>query len=357
MKIRNVFLIAAIAAAANLVAAPKLPNLENYTWYAGTNLTVEGKGFVDSVYPYSRLPHWAKDKVTKPVWDMSINATGMNVRFVPKGNKLCLRWKVNAVKPRDGFMSHSGVAGLDVYRFEEGKWKFVACARYYNYGEDSGRPGEFEMRWKSGAPCMVYLPIRARVDLFEVGVEKGATIEPMPKHGVERRVVHYGTSIVHGGCVSRPGMAFTNREGRLADVEVVNLGFSGAGKMEMGMCDVVSSIEAGLYILDCDWNMSVEMQKERYEPFVRELRRRRPGVPILFAGGCTQREKPRDQEVFAKSVYDKLVAEGWKDIHFLSGVDQLPKDGEATFDHCHPNDYGSMQMGTVFAEAIKKILK
>ena len=35
----------------------------------------------------------------------------------------------------------------------------------------------------------------------------------------------------------------------------------------------------------------------------------------------------------------------------------LPNDDECTHDHCHPNDYGFIQMGRVYAEAVKKILK
>ena len=31
-------------------------------------------------------------------------------------------------------------------------------------------------------------------------------------------------------------------------------------------------------------------------------------------------------------------------------------DGEATFDFCHPNDWGSMHMGRVYADAIRSIL-
>ena len=76
-------------------------------------------------------------------------------------------------------------------------------------------------------------------------------------------------------------------------------------------------------------------------------------------GGCTQFAKPCAQEVFAKGIYDKLKAEDpvqWKNLHFLSGVGMLPQDGEPTFDFCHPNDYGSMQMGRVYADKILEIL-
>ncbi len=359
---KNTLMLTALGAALSVLAAPKAPNLEDFDWYDAKDLTVEGMAFTDTDgdTPYGRLPRAAKDVVPGPVWSMSHNATGVNVRFIPegKGRRIMFKWAVPHPDATDAFMGPVGMTGLTVYRQEaDGSWQFAATPRYFFYGRDHG--GEYAMNWPMGKPCMVYLPLRSQVKSFKVGVEKGGTLKSLPRHPVARRVVHYGTSIVHGGCVSRPGMAFSAREGRLADVEVINQGYSGAGKMEMSMCELVASIDAGLYIIDCDWNMDVPLQKERYEPFVRELHKRRPTTPILLCGGCTQFAKPRAQEVFAKGVYDKLKAEDpvqWKNLHFLSGVGMLPQDGEPTFDFCHPNDYGSMQMGRVYADKILEIL-
>ena len=357
MTTRRDTLILALAAALAAVTASARPAPDEsaFDWYDGTAFTVEGTAFSEPGRAYARLPASAEGKVPGPVWNMSAHATGVNVRFVPQGDRLCFKWSVDNPDAVDAFMGPTAMTGLDVYRQEaDGTWKFAANPRIYFY--DRKTPGVYEMGWQPGRPCMVYLPLRTFVKSFQVGVKKGTAVAPMKPHGAARRIVHYGTSIVHGGCVSRPGMAFAAQEGRLADVEVVNLGFSGAGRMEMSMCEVVSSIDAALYVLDCDWNMDVDLQKRNYEPFVRELRKRRPDAPILLCGGCTQFEKPRAQEVFAKGVYDRLKAEDpakWAKLRFISGVDMLPKEGEATFDFCHPNDWGSMQMGRVYAAAIR----
>ena len=359
-------ILAAVGAACAITAgASPAPNLDDFEWYDGKALTVEGMAFADTAEdaPYGRLPRSAKDAVPEAVWRMSRESMGVNVRFLTegdgKGHRIMFKWEVTNPDAADAFAGPVGMTGLSVYRREaDGTWQFAAAPRYIFYSREHG--GEYAMNWPMGKACMVYLPMRTPLKSFKVGVEKGCKLKPMPRHPVARRVVHYGTSIVHGGCVSQPGLAFASREGRLADVEVINQGYSGSGKMEMSMCEVVASIDAALYIVDCDWNMDVPMQKERYEPFVRELRKRRPTTPILLCGGCTQFAKPRAQEVFAKGVYDKLKAEDpalWKDLHFLSGVGMLPQDGEPTFDFCHPNDYGAMQMGRVYADKIREILE
>lgn len=365
MSIKQIVIAALCAIGTGTTCLGAAPDLDMFDWYDGKDLTVEGMAFTDTDEntPYGRLPRSAKELVSETVWRMSHHPTGVNIRFLTqgdgKGNRIMFKWDVPDPDAADPFMGPVGMTGLTVYQQEaDGSWQFKAAPRYIFYGRE--RMGEYMMNWKMGTPCMVYLPMRSHVKSFKIGVEKGCALKPMPRHPVSRRVVHYGTSIVHGGCASCPGMAFAAREGRLADVEVINQGYSGAGKMELGMCEVIASIDAALYIIDCDWNMDVPLQKKNYEPFVRELRKRRPTTPILLCGGCTQFKTPRAQEVFAKGVYDKLKAEDpvlWKDLYFLSGVGMLPQDSDPTFDFCHPNDYGFMQMGRVYADKILEILK
>ncbi len=78
-----------------------------------------------------------------------------------------------------------------------------------------------------------YLPLYNGVQSMSIGVEKTATFEglaPRPKP-----IVFYGTSITHGACASRPGMVHTAILGRKLDLPVVNLGFSGNGRMDQAV--------------------------------------------------------------------------------------------------------------------------
>lgn len=174
----------------------------------------------------------------------------------------------------------------------------------------------------------------------------------------KRPVVHYGTSIVHGGCVSRPGLCFTAQASRLADVEWVNLGFSGSARMEMIMCtNLVARIDASLYVLDCLWNMDMKLLQERFEPFVRELRRHRPTVPILLCEDVRTDVRVSRKGLFVRTVFEKLMAEGWKSLFLLRTEEILPADPDLTLDRCHPNDAGAKIMAHVYAEKVRAILE
>ena len=69
-----------------------------------------------------------------------------------------------------------------------------------------------------------------------VSIQVGATLRADPREGFQKpAVVWYGTSILQGGVASRPGNAFTNMISRRLKHEIYNFGFSGNGKMEVGV--------------------------------------------------------------------------------------------------------------------------
>ena len=155
-------------------------------------------------------------------------------------------------------------------------------------------------------------------------------------------------------------MAFTAVAGRLVDAPVVNLGFSGSGKMEPALCDLVAEIDASVYVLDCLWNMNDALVSERTEPFIRTLRDKRPDTPILLAEDCNVYGRaPTSKSKILRTIFDKLKAEDsakWSRLHYLEAKEMLGHDGEGTVDGCHPNDLGMMRQGTVFGQALQKIL-
>ena len=325
-------------------------------WYDGQSLPIEGRAFNDTESYYDRLPARAKDKVPAPVWGLSHNSAGMAFRFVTDASSLKIRWAVRNAGLAMPHMPATGVSGVDVYqRMPEG-WRFV------RNGKPTGVTNEVSVFVTSNAECLVYLPLYNGTSLVEIGLPKGKSVStaPVRPSGVAKPVVIYGTSITQGGCASRPGLAFTAIAGRLADAPVVNLGFSGNGKMELALCDLVAEIDASAYVLDCLWNMNDDLIRERAEPFIRALQQKRPDRPILLAEDCNVfNQAPTSKARILRGIYDKLKTEDaakWRRLHYLEAKEMLGHDTEGTVDGCHPNDLGMMRQGEVFGAAIKKLL-
>ena len=135
--------------------------------------------------------------------------------------------------------------------------------------------------------------------------------------------------------------------------------------MEYELSDVISRIDASCYVLDCLWNMSLKEEQSpgrslegNYEKFIRNLRAKRPGVPIVMAEHCNVfGNKKDDRDIFIRKLYEKLVAEGWTDLVYLPNDAMYTGDYEGTVDGCHPNDLGMMSMAKAFSKAVATALK
>ena len=327
-------------------------------WIDGARLPIEGRAFDDTEHYYDRLPANVTTNVNGGVRSMKHHTSGMMFRFVTDSKRLFFRWiPYNSWLSMD-HMPTTGVSGIDVYRWDKktGRWLYVKTGRI----RDGMKDGFLELKWWTpGTPCLVNLPLYNGVKSFSLGVDPGATVKPFPHpSGLTKPVVFYGTSITHGGCCSRPGLSFVNRVGRDLDVPVVNLGFSGSGVMEFEMSEHLARIDASCYVLDCLWNMWIRPIESRYEKFIRNLRAKRPNVPIVMAEECDVfAGKPNEKDVFIRKLYDKLVAEGWKNLVYLPKDKMYSGDTEGTVDGIHPNDLGMETMAKAFGAAVRQALK
>ncbi len=330
---------------------------ESWEWHDGSALPQEGRGFADTASPYVRIPDRLRSNCPGGVWGLSRHSSGICYRFSTDSRQIRVKWSVRDARLSGHNMTGAGKSGVDVYGWDDASkaWKFAHGSR------PKQADNEISFNWAPGRPCMIYLPLYNEVLKFEVGVRNGSKVVPLPPRasGVTKPVVCYGTSITHGASASRPGLAWTAQAARRANVPFVDLGFAGNGKMEMSMLDVVAEIDASIYVLDCLWNMSPKMVEERFEPFVRELHRRRPDTPILCAEDCSTFRDRTEKGLMAEKIVAKLKAEdpeGWKNLHFIPNTEQMLRDGEETVDGCHPNDCGMKQMGIGFGERYKRIL-
>ena len=208
--------------------APPPPNLQ---WHDVTKWGVEGRAWPDDPRQrwFQRLPDSAKGKVTDPVWSLSQDSTGMAVRFKTDATTIWTHYVLRTDRLAMPHMPATGASGVDLYaRDEKGRWRWVNCTK----------PDKKEMKValiNGMAPgtreYLAYLPLFNGPDTIEIGVPEGATFEELAPRSTPP-IVFYGTSITHGACASRPGMVHTAILGRHLDWPVINLGFSGNGKMD-----------------------------------------------------------------------------------------------------------------------------
>jgi hypothetical protein len=333
-------------------------------WTEVKDLGLEGRAFADTEAPYDRLPVRAKGKVRGAVWSLSKHSAGMCVRFVTDAPQIQARWKLTSTKLAMPHMPATGVSGLDLYVKSDKGWRWLAV----------GQPKEQanQVVLVTDIPAgkreyMIYLPLYNGVSSVEIGVAKQNTLTRAPAYPKDHKpIVFYGTSITQGGCASRPGMVHTAILGRRLDHPVVNLGFSGNGRMEPEVVEFIAEIDASCYVIDCLPNMKAEEVAQKTEPLVALLRKARPSTPVLlvedrdYSNGHllpSPRKRNRESQSALKAAYERMTKAGVKGLHYLEGAHLLGDDDEGTVDSSHPTDLGFLRQAEAFEKALRPILK
>jgi lysophospholipase L1-like esterase len=252
-------------------------------------------------------------------------------------------------------MPATGVSGVDLYaKAKDGPWRFVGNGRPTAMTNTATFPPP------AGADLLLYLPPYNGIKSIEIGIPPGRTISTPDAAALKQRktIVFYGTSITQGGCASRPGMNSTAIAGRKLDATIINLGFSGAGRMEPEMADLLAELNPTVYLLDCLWNMGPADVSERIEPFVKKLRAAHPDTPIVLAEDSSVRGlSPTPKGRILRDAYEKMAKEGVKNLHFLWNEGMVGDDGEGTVDGVHLTDLGMMRQADVFTKALRPLLQ
>jgi len=323
---------------------------------------VTGKGFNDSTY--TRLPVKYQEKVRPEVWDLSRHSSGISIRFATNSPRIDVRWRTgNNIHYPHG--AETMVKGVDLYGLQNNKWFYAGVGKPYD--PESNESVLIKDMDSSMKEFMLYLPMYETVDSVYIGVQQGSAISK-PVNGLFRKkppVVFYGTSITQGASAMRPGMGYPAIISRHLNIETINLGFSGNGKMEKELAEALSEIDASCYVIDCGGNLTPQLAKERTLPFIRLLRKNRPGIPILLVEHLifpTSRfirntgQRIHEINMAFSQAYALLKKEGMKDLYYLPAKQLIGDDGEATVDGAHLTDLGFTRIALQMEEQLKKIL-
>jgi hypothetical protein len=341
-------------------AAKPLP----LAWHDVTTWGVEGRAFgeLERKRWFDRFPASADGQVTPAVWNLSRDSAGLMVRFKTDSSYIwadytLLRERINGVN-----MTPIGASGLDLYaRDDAGKWRWVGVAR----PEKKEVRVELANTLKPGLrEYAIYLPLYNGVEKLSVGVAPSATFEPLAPR-TDKPIVFYGTSITHGASASRPGMVHTAILGRRFDRSVINLGFSGNGRMDAAVGDLLIKIDAAVYVIDCLPNMGAAAVREKCIPLINQLRAARPTTPIVlvedrrYTNSWIQPKRDQDHSdnhAALREAYEKLKAAGITGLFYIGGDDLLGNDGEGATDGSHPNDLGFMRQADVMEPILRAAL-
>ncbi len=350
-----------------LLACSFMASMAQIAYHDAAQFPLLGKGVQESTNRYCRLPDSLKNMIRKPLWNLGCNSAGMAVRFSSNSSKIAAKWSCEFLCNMN-HMTATGIRGLDLYcMLPDSTWTFVGSARP-RVGEKDNSVTIISDMEPIEREYMLYLSLYDGVNSLQIGVDSLANIS-VPKINLPEKsnpIVFYGTSIMQGGCASRPGMCHTNILSRWLNREVFNFGFSGNAHLDLEIADVVGSIPAALIILDFVPNTTVEKMDSLMVKFYHRIRAKQPTVPIMFIenpmfphmrfNNKTNKSITERNKALRRN-YSTLVASGEKNIYYLEGNNILGNDSEATVDGDHFTDLGFLRYSQLLYPLIKGVAK
>jgi lysophospholipase L1-like esterase len=328
------------------------------------DLLLIGKGFANTQTTYERLPARLDGKTRPLVWSFSKNCSGLAIRFRTNSRAIAAKWELTENAVYNHF-APSGIKGLDLYCLKSGKWQFVNSARPVGKITTAiiiDHMVEKDMEY------MLYLPLYDGLINLEIGVEPTATISnpQVDSPRKDKPVVFYGTSITQGGCASRAGMSYPNQLSRMLDRQIINLGFSGNGQLDLEVAEAMADIDASCFVIDCLPNVTKAQMNEKYARFLEIIREKKPNVPILLVENIHYPHMYFDQTVFSmlqeknvtlQRIYSGQKKKGDRNIYYLKADKLLGNDFEGTVDGVHLTDLGFLRISQNLYPVIRQIIK
>lgn len=348
------------------------PPATDLVWHDVTKWGVEGRAWIDQprLRYFDRLPAAAEEGTRTlldfygkfSVWDLSRCSAGMVVRFRSDATAIHARYRLRNAELALPHMPATGVSGVDLYaRDAAGMWRYVSGNKPTKQefeGEVAAglSPGEREFA--------LYLPLYNGIESLAIGVPAGAMFAGLAPRA--KPVVFYGTSITQGGVASRPGICHTAILGRKLDRPVLNLGFSGTGRMDPAVGRFLAQVDAAVFVIECCGNMQPQQIRERCVPLVQQLRAARPVTPIVLVEDRgfpnawivpAKADYNRENHAALREAYAALQQAGVPALHYIPGATLYGADSEGSTDNAHANDLGFMRMAEQMEPFLRAALR
>ncbi len=304
---------------------------------------------------YVRMPREFAESVNDSIKWLNGHTSGGRIRFVTDSPYIAMKLQVSGTS-KFSFFSLAGLIGCDVY---SGKQYFgtiippLDTTTEYENVINIPNPEEREYT--------INMPIYSCVHKVYIGIKEGSVLKPAGDYKLTKPIVFYGSSIVQGGCASRPGNTYPSIISRELDSDFISLGFAGSAKGEEEIANYIAKLDMSVFCYDYDYNADdLEYYKATHENFFKIVRAVHPDVPIIM----TTRPKKHlaagelDRIEVMMQTYQNAVDAGDKNVYYIKGCDLLDDSiaESALIENCHPNDCGFASMARVYSKKLKEIL-
>jgi hypothetical protein len=283
----------------------------------------------------------------------SSDSPEINISYTPTGN---------IQMPH---MPATGVSGVDLYTKDKaGNWLWVRGS--FSFGEKVSYKFQLDNTQVEMKEFYLFMPLYNGLIGLEIGVQQDKSFVFTPAR-TENPILVYGTSIAQGASASRAGMAWTNILAREMNKPMINLGFSGNGRMEPEVIELLTQINPAVFVLDCLPNLgsfSEEEVKGKLLFAARSIRNKYPDIPILltehagYSDGLVDEKRAMlytNLNSWLQETVAELKSSGAKGIHILT-KEEIGMGIDDFVDGTHPSDLGMQKYASAYGKKLNEIM-
>ena len=357
---KKLLTIVALAFASAMLSAQTPKNVV-YEFTEASDLNLIGKIHKDTPNPYHRV-----DTVKYKGFTVGENRqvrcpAGLAVLFKTNSTSISVKteygWEYNAVNTMP-----IAYRGYDLYIKDGDQWLWAGSGATK---PENGKDNLVIVKDmdKIEKECMLYLPIYSEVYSVKIGTDKGSKIEAL-ESPFRHRIGIFGSSFTHGISTSRPAMSYPMQLMRWTGLQFLSLGCSGNCKMQPYFGEVLCDAEVDALVFDAFSNPNAKMIEERLFPFIEQLQKSHPDIPLIFQqtiyrerrnfNTSVEASENAKQEMAAKLM--KEACKKYKNVYFIQ-TDATDELHETSVDGTHPGDYGYTLWAKSIEKPLLKILK
>lgn len=352
---KRIITIIALALAAAIMSA-QTPKNVRYVFTEASDLNLIGKIIEGTPNPYHRVDTVKYKGFTKSENRQVRCPNGLAVLFKTNSTTISVKceygWK--AVPMTSTMVT---IRGFDLYIKDGKDWKYAAAGVNKEEKENENLVLIRNMDGKE-KECMLYLPIYSELHSLQIGVQEGAYIQAL-ESPFRHRIGIFGSSFTHGASTTRSGMTYPMQLTRWTGLQFLNLGCSGNGKLQPHFAKVLCDADVDALVFDMFSNPSPKIIEDRLFPFIEEIQKSHPDIPLVFQQTiyrerrnfdcATEAYESKKQEVAARLM--KEACKKYENVYFIQ-TNATDKLHETSVDGTHPSDYGY----TLWAKSIQKPL-
>jgi lysophospholipase L1-like esterase len=301
---------------------------------------------------------------------VTLNSTGVELRFVIKGESATIRMSTVTNDPKSFSTFHVYRGGIqggyedhEIHRHVTGEIQDFVIKRSSNMEKLKKMSEMIGYEWDPEVVRVVF--DRGHYKIHDV---IGDVVPPLSEQCPKKTYLAYGSSITHGSNSIDASHSWVSLVAHNLNVDARNLGMAGSCMIEPAMAEYIAAegergawdfatLELGINVLHWENGKA----KDRVENIIRQVAGRNADKPIFVISPfyhCGDDFSETQNAARWRELIKEIVAElNYKNVTYINGFDVLDHARYMSADEVHPNIYGVQRIADVMTERIKTVLE